>query len=134
MGPQRGDIFKKELGIFTFADLLEHFPNRHVDKTKISLISEITPQTEYIQVAGKLVNLEMMGEKRGRRLVAQLRDGSGSIELVWFQGAGWIQKTLQPGNDYLVYGRAGFFNGMPQISHPEMELFTREKSGGKSFL
>ena len=76
----------------------------------------------------------MVGEKRGRRLVAHLRDSSGTIELVWFQGASWIQKTLQPGYDYLVYGRAGFFNGMPQISHPEIEAFTREKSEGKSFL
>jgi len=134
VGPQRADLLKKELGIFTFNDLLEHFPNRHIDKTKINLIREITPQTEFIQVAGKLVSMEIMGEKRGRRLVATLRDKSGELELVWFQGINWVQKTLQTGLEYLVYGRAGFFQGMPQITHPEMEIFSIEKSQGKSFL
>ena len=134
VGPQRGDMLKKELGIFTFNDLLEHFPNRHVDKTKISLIKEITPQTEYIQIAGKLISAALMGEKRGRRLVASLKDSSGVIELVWFQGINWVQKTLLPGSEYLVYGRTSFFQGMPQISHPEMEAFSKEKSEGKSFL
>jgi len=134
VGPQRADLLKKELGIFTFNDLLEHFPNRHIDKTKINLIREITPQTEFIQVAGKLVSMEIMGEKRGRRLVATIRDKSGELELVWFQGINWVQKTLQTGLEYLVYGRAGFFQGMPQITHPEMENFSVEKSQGKSFL
>jgi len=134
VGPHRADLLKKELGIFTFNDLLEHFPNRHIDKTKINLIREITPQTEFIQVAGKLLSVELMGEKRGRRLVATLRDKSGELELVWFQGINWVQKALQTGNEYLVYGRAGFFQGMPQITHPEMEIFSHEKTEGKSFL
>ena len=134
MGPQRGDILKKELGIYTFNDLLEHFPNRHIDKTKINLIKDITPQTEFVQVAGKLMNAEIAGEKRGRRLVATLKDSSGTMELVWFQGINWVQKMLQPGNEYLVYGRTGFFQGTPQISHPEIEIFSREKTEGKSFL
>ena len=134
MGPQRGDILKKELGIYTFNDLLEHFPNRHIDKTKINLIKDITPQTEFVQIAGKLINAEIAGEKRGRRLVASLKDSSGTIELVWFQGINWIQKMLQPGNEYLVYGRTGFFQGTPQISHPEIETFSREKTEGKNFL
>jgi ATP-dependent DNA helicase RecG len=114
--------------------LLEHFPNRHVDKTKVNLIKEITQQTEYIQVAGKLMNVAVLGEKRGKRLVAELKDATGTIELVWFQGISWMQKMLQAGNEYLVYGRAGFFQGMPQITHPEIEPYTREKSEGKSFL
>jgi ATP-dependent DNA helicase RecG len=67
-------------------------------------------------------------------LIGELKDSSGSIELVWFQGINWIQKSLQTGSDYLVYGRAGFFQGMPQITHPEIEPYTNEKSGGKSFL
>ena len=134
VGPQRADILKKELNIFSFDDLLNHFPNRHVDKTKINFIKQITAQTEYIQVAGKLISLYVLGEKRSRRLVAELRDATGSIELVWFQGINWIQKTLQTGNEYLVYGRSGFFQGMPQITHPEIEPYSREKSEGKSFL
>ena len=122
------------MGIFTFNDLLELFPNRHLDKTKVSPISEITPQTEFIQIAGKLISADMVGENRSRRLVANLKDSSGIIELVWFQGAGWIQKMLQLGNEYLVYGRTSFFQGSPQISHPEIEIFSREKIEGKSFL
>ena len=127
-------MLKKELGIYTFNDLLEHFPNRHIDKTKISLIKDITPQTEFVQVAGKLINAAIAGEKRGRRLVATLKDSSGTLELVWFQAINWVQKMLQPGNEYLVYGRASFFQGSPQISHPEIEIFSREKTEGKSFL
>jgi len=134
VGPQRGDMLKKELGIYTFNDLLEFFPNRHIDKTRISPIKDITPQTEYVQVAGKLVSLEIVGEKRGRRLVADLKDGSGVIELVWFQGITWVQKMLETGHDYLVFGRAGFYQGSPQISHPEIEPFSREKIEGKNFL
>ena len=74
VGPQRAELLKKELSIFTFQDLLEHFPFRHVDKTKVNFISEITPQTEFIQVAGNLQDIEIVGDKRAKRIVAQLRD------------------------------------------------------------
>ena len=67
-------------------------------------------------------------------MVAELKDSSGVLELVWFQGVNWIQKILSVGNEYLVYGRVSFFQGQPQITHPEIEAFTREKSEGKSFL
>ena len=127
-------MLKKELGIFTFRDLLNHFPYRHIDKTKISLISDIGPQTEFIQVSGKLIRFEVMGEKRGRRLVAEIRDASGSLELVWFQGITWMQKNLTAGREYLVFGRVGFFQGNVQISHPEIEPLNPEKADGKSFL
>lgn len=121
------------MGIFTFGDLLEHYPLRHIDKTKINLIKEITPQTEYIQVAGRLQSLEIMGENRGKRLVAEIKDKSGVLELVWFQGISWVQKTLQVGGDYMVFGRTGFFKGMPQMTHPEIETYT-QNSEGKNFL
>src|ERR1700733_7351775 len=97
VGPARGDLLKKELGIFTFRDLLNHFPFRHIDRTKISLISDINIQTEFIQLAGKLVSLEIIGAKSGKRLVGLFRDSSGFIELVWFQGITWIQKNLEIG-------------------------------------
>ncbi len=130
----RADILKKELNIFTFKDLLEHFPFRHVDKTQVQLIGDINYQTEYVQVAGKLMSIEVLGEKRGKRLVAEIKDASGVLELVWFQGINWVQKTLEVGREYLVYGKAGFFNGVVQITHPEIEAFSAEKSDGKSFL
>jgi ATP-dependent DNA helicase RecG len=134
VGPQRADLLKKELNIFTFNDLLNHFPFRHVDKTKINLIADITPETDYIQVTGKLISFEIIGQKTGRRLVAQFRDKSGEIELTWFQGINWIQKTLLEGQFYLVYGKVSFYQGHPQISHPEIEKINTEQPGGKSFL
>ena len=134
IGPQRGDLLKKELGIFTFKDLLEHFPYRHIDKTKVNLVRDITPQTEFIQVAARLISVQTVGEKRGRRMVAEVRDATGSLELVWFQGIQWIQKILTPGITYLIYGRVSFYQGKPQITHPEMEPYSPEKADGKNFL
>jgi ATP-dependent DNA helicase RecG len=125
---------RKELGIHSFGDLLEHFPFRHIDRTTITPIREITAQMEFVQVAGRLMSAEIIGEKRSRRLVAKLRDQTGVIELTWFQGIHWVQKTLVTGNDYLVFGKLGFFLGAPQITHPELETFTPAKSAGKAFL
>jgi len=134
VGPFRADLLKKELGIFTFNDLLDLFPYRHVDRTKINLIKEINPAIDYIQVAGRLISLEILGDKRSRRLVAELRDASGVLELVWFQGINGIQKLLQVGNEYLVYGRTGYFQGSPQMTHPEIEAYVRQQSEGQPYL
>lgn len=130
----RADLLKKELGIFTFEDLLNHYPLRYIDRTKIEKIGSMSPVTEYIQVAGKITELEILGERRAKRMIAWLEDDTGIVELTWFQGIQWIQKLLQEGNQYLVYGKAGFFNGRPQITHPEIELFNPALSQGKSFL
>lgn len=130
----RADLLKKELGIFTFKDLLELFPYRHVDKTQVNLIAEINPQTDFIQVAGVLVNMEIIGVGRGKRLVAQLKDKSGLLDLAWFQGVNWMQKKLVVGQSYLVYGKVSFFQSRPQIVHPEMEDWAPSKSDGKNFL
>lgn len=134
VGPLRADLLKKELEIFSYKDLLELFPNRHLDKTRLNLIRDITPQTEFIQVAGRLVSKELMGEKRGKRLVCELRDATGSLELVWFQGINWIQKNLHVAENYLVFGRVSFFQGQPQITHPEIEVYQPQKVGSKSHL
>lgn len=98
------------------------------------MISDITPQTEYIQICGVLIDKDLAGHKTSKRLVAQVRDKTGFLELVWFQGVNWIQKTLQPGQTYLIYGRVSFFNNTPQIVHPEIESWSPEKHEGKSFL
>ena len=134
VGPQRAELLKKELGIYTFHDLLHHFPFRHVDKTKVNLISDITPSTDFIQLAGIVGNFEIIGARNSKRAVALLKDKSGIIELAWFQSVNWIQKTIEPGSSYLVYGRVGFYQGKPQIVHPEMEILTKEISEGKNFL
>lgn len=127
-------MLRKELGIFTFGDLLEHFPLRHIDRTKVENIASINPQTEYIQVAGIISDIETFGERQAKRLTAYLSDDTGTVELTWFQGINWIQKTLQEGKKYLVYGRAGFFNGRPQITHPEIDLLADELTEGRPFL
>jgi ATP-dependent DNA helicase RecG len=100
----------------------------------VNLVSEIDQQTEYIQVAGVLINFEIVGDRKGRRLVAQIKDTSGFLELTWFQGISWIQKILHAGHSYLIYGKVSFFQGRPQIIHPEIEALTTEKKDGKSFL
>lgn len=134
VGPLRADMLKKELQLFTFKDLLEFFPYRHVDKTQVKKIAEITPGTDYIQVAGVLYDMQIQGEKKGKRLTAFLKDGTGILELTWFQGISWVQKTVVPGQQYLVFGKTGFFMGKPQMVHPELEVFSPAAKEGKSFL
>ncbi len=120
--------------IFTFRDLLDHFPLRHIDRTRITPIAAVSPATEYIQIAGIVQQMQLLGQGRGKRLVAHVKDGTGVMELVWFQGIHWLQKNIEPGKAYLIYGKTGYFNGMLQITHPELELYSPEKAGGKAFL
>ncbi len=121
MGPQRGELLKKELAIFTFGDLLHHFPYRHVDRTRFLKIGELSPATEFAQVRGILSGKQIIGERSGKRLVAQLKDETGVMELAWFKGHQWIEKNLHEGEMYIVFGKVGFFLGKPQMVHPEME-------------
>ena len=141
VGPQRADLLRKELGIFTFGDLLEHYPFRHIDRTKINLISELATQidfstsdTVYAQVMGRLMSFEIVGQRAGKRLIAQLKDKTGILELTWFQGISWVQKQLEVGQSYLVFGRVTYYNGQPQLVHPELEVLTAEIQTGKNFL
>lgn len=134
VGPMRADLLKKELNIFTFGDLFEHFPFRHIDRTTVHTISSLRPDTEFAQVAGVLLSFEVVGQKAGKRLVAQFKDKSGIMELTWFQGINWVQKTLVPGVSYLVYGRVSFFNGRPQFVHPELEKIEPTQSLEKNYL
>jgi len=130
----RGDMLRKELSIFNCRDLLHYYPFRHVDKTKVDTIASLHPQTEYAQIAGTLIHKEIIGEKRGKRLVAYLKDETGEIELVWFQGINWVNKSLVEGHAYLVFGRLSFFMGKVQMAHPELEAYAAHKAGGKAFL
>ncbi len=134
MGPLRADLLKKELSIFTFGDLLDHFPFRHIDRTKLNAIGDITPATDFAQVAGVITSHEIVGQRQGKRLVAQLKDKTGVIELTWFQGHSWVQKQLETGQSYLAFGRITFYNGIPQIVHPDFEVLTPEKPLEKNFL
>ena len=134
VGPLKADLLKKEAGIFTFKDVLEYFPFRHIDKTRIDKIASLDPNTEYAQVVGQLIHFEILGENRNKRLIAYLRDDTGEIELTWFQGIHWVQKLLDPGSRYIVFGKVMFFMQRAQISHPDIELYTPEIAGSKKFL
>ena len=127
-------MLRKELNIHTFKDLLEHYPLRHIDKTNVGKIALLGPNDEYAYVGGTLQSLQILGQGRGQRLVGKLKDSTGIIELVWFQGINWVQKSLMEGHTYLVFGRLGFFMGSPQISHPDFEALTAQKATGKEHL
>jgi len=134
VGPLRADLLKKELGIFTYEDLLNHFPFRHIDRTRVSVISELTQEADFAQVAGVVLQVEILGQRAGKRLVAQFKDKTGIMELTWFKGINWIQKTIIPGQSYLVFGRLGFFNGRPQFVHPEVERIDSAQPMEKNYL
>jgi ATP-dependent DNA helicase RecG len=134
VGPLKADLLKKELAIFTFGDLLHHFPYRHLDKTRITRIADLSPTSDFALVQGRLWYSETMGERSGKRLVAYLKDDSGVIELTWFKGLSWIEKMLQQNETYLAYGKVGFFMGKPQIVHPELEVAKPLVNGAKSYL
>lgn len=123
VGTTRAEVLKKELGIATFQDLLKHFPFRHIDRTRFYKVRDIQPDLPYVQVLARLTHFEIAGEKHTRRLVAQAKDDTGVIELVWFQGVKWIEKYLSVGKVYVLFGKPGIFNGKPQMAHPELELY-----------
>ncbi len=122
------------MGIHTFQHLLEHFPFRHIDKTTVNLIKDIHPLTDYIQINARVMSLDVIGDKRARRLVAMVRDASGTLELVWFQAINWVEKSIVVGQVYLFYGRVTFYQGKAQMTHPEFESIHPEKNEGRNFL
>lgn len=124
VGVIRADVLKKELEIFTFEDLLRHFPYKHIDRTKFYKIRDIQPELPYVQVLARLKHKEILGEKHTKRLVAQVQDDTGTMELVWFQGIRWVEKYLVNDKVYILFGKPGTFNGKPQMAHPEMELYS----------
>ncbi len=128
VGPQRADVLKKELGVFTCGDLLFHFPFRYIDRTKFHRIRDIQTEGEQYQIKGILRRLETVGEGRAKRLTGTLRDETGSIELVWFQAVQWLERSLHVGKEYVVFGRAAAFNGRFNFTHPEMEEVTAENT------
>jgi len=132
VGPQRGELMRKELDLHSFDDLLKYYPFRYVDRSVIHTIREITPQTQYIQLKGQITGFRQIGDKRQKRLMATFRDKTGEIDLIWFQSVDFILKTLKPKIDYLVFGKPNVFNGAYNIAHPDVELFTDEiKASGK---
>ena len=126
VGPQRGDALKKELGVFTFRDLITYYPYRYVDRTKFYLIKDISEEMPYVQIRGVLEHIEIKGDKKAKRLSAILRDGSGSVELVWFKGYNWMAQKLKTSTEYVVFGKVTSFNGRNNFAHPQIDEVTLE--------
>ena len=131
VGPQRSAILNKELKIFTFGDLIQYYPFRYEDRTKFYTIKELNDEMPHIQIKGTVVKKEMVGVGAKKRLVAQFKDESGSLELVWFQGIKWMLEKIKPGTEYVVFGKPNRFGSKLSIAHPEIEVLTaaNEKGG-----
>ncbi|AVR45786.1 ATP-dependent DNA helicase RecG [Christiangramia fulva] len=128
VGPARAELLKKELGIFTYRDLINFFPNRYIDKTRFYKIAELQRNSSDVQVVGKIVHLKTVEQKRGKRLVADFIDDTGRMELVWFRGHKWIRENLKLNTPYVIFGKTNWFNGMFSMPHPEMELASDYKN------
>lgn len=122
VGPLKGVILRKEIGVNIFNDLLHYFPFRYMDRTSFVKIKDIPEEGDTVQLIGKITYYENRGEGKGRRLVGTFKDGTGSIDLVWFQGIIGIERILENGGNFIVYGKASRFNGIWNITHPEMDL------------
>lgn len=121
VGPKRAELLNKELKIFTFEDLLYYFPYKYIDRSKFYQIRDLNPELPHIQLKGKIIGFEQIGGGRKKRLVAYFTDGTGTIELVWFKGLSYIQKSLQLNKEYIVFGKPGYFGGKYNVIHPEIE-------------
>ncbi len=133
VGSSRAALLNTELQIFTFGDLLQHYPFRYEDRTVFHRISELREDMEAAQIKGRLRYFEIIGDGHKARMVGQFSDESGVLELVWFQGISWLEKNLRVGAEYVLYGKPTFFAGKAQFSHPEMELLTPENEKGGYF-
>jgi ATP-dependent DNA helicase RecG len=129
VGPNRANLLKKELGIHTFQDLLNLFPNRYLDRTQYYKISQLQQTNAEVQLLGKITHIKTVQQQRGKRLVATFIDETGSMELVWFRGHKWIKENLKNNVPYVIFGKTNWFNGTFSMPHPEMELLeVHEKS------
>ncbi|MCW0482099.1 ATP-dependent DNA helicase RecG [Gaoshiqia sediminis] len=127
VGPQRAELLKKELRIFTFRDLLYYFPYKYIDRTKFHKVSEINANQAYIQVKGRIKHFDLHGEARKQRLSAVFYDETGSLDLIWFSGIKYIRENLKPGQEYVAFGKPSVFNGRVNLIHPELEGAEKEQ-------
>lgn len=121
VGPQRAELFQKELGVFTFNDWLNYFPFRYVDRTKFHKVVELSPDMPYVQLKGKLTQLKVLGKARQQRLTGTFADESGKVDLVWFRGVKWLSTALKVNQTYVLFGKPTVFNRKINIAHPELE-------------
>ena len=129
VGPKRAELFNKELGIYSYEDLLYFYPYKYIDRSRTYTIREINGTMPYIQLRGKIVRYETQGEGYKRRLTAIFADATGTIELVWFKGIKYIQDRYKPGTEYTLFGRPTLFGSRLNIAHPEIDPVDVEIDG-----
>lgn len=126
VGPKRAGILNKELDLFTLGDLLRYYPYRYIDRSRIYYIHEIDGSMPYIQLKGRITAFETFGEGRKRRLVAHFTDGTGFIDLVWFQGIRYVENRYKVNQEYIVFGKPTLFNNRWNIAHPDIDPYMSE--------
>ena len=128
VGPSRSDLLRKELRIFTYRDLLNHYPFRYIDKRKIYNVSDLNHDLPSIQLKGKIIKFEEKGHKKNKRLIGHFKDETGVIELIWFKGIRWIKNGVKLNSEYIVFGKPSAFKGKFNIVPPELDLQEEIKS------
>lgn len=134
VGPNRADLLRSELGIKTYQDLLNLFPNRYIDRTRYYKINEIQRNNAEVQIIGVITGFREVAQKRGKRLVADFKDDSGMMELVWFRGQKWIRESLKVGKPYVIFGKTNWFSGKYSMPHPEIELHSEHETNLRSAM
>lgn len=134
VGPNRGELLRKELGIHKYQDLINLFPNRYIDRTRYYKINELQNNIAEVQIIGKIINIKTVEQKRGKRLVATFVDDTGQMELVWFQGHKWIRESLKLNVVVVIFGKCTSFNGLFNMAHPEIELLSEHEQSLRSAM
>ncbi|GAL64239.1 ATP-dependent DNA helicase RecG [Algibacter lectus] len=134
VGPNRADLLRKELGIHTYQDLINLFPNRYIDRTQYYKIKGLQPNTAEIQVIGKITKFTEVAQKRGKRLVATFVDDTGAMELVWFRGQKWIRENLKLNTKYVAFGKTNAFGGKYSMPHPDLEPLEKHEKNMRSAM
>ncbi len=134
VGPNRGALLRKEIGVHTYADLVTFYPNRYIDRTRYYKVNELREHPAEVQLIGKIIYLKTVEAKRGKRLVATFTDETGTMELVWFQGHKWVRETLKLGVPVVIFGKVASFNGTFNMPHPEIELLSEHGQNLRSAL
>ncbi len=129
VGPKRAELLQKELGFYTYGQLLQHYPFRYIDRTRFYKIKELSAEMPLVQIVGTVISKEMIGEKHKKRIIVKFADDTGTMELVWFQSLKWVEEHIFRSNTYIAFGKPNFFNGGFSISHPDLESYPRQSGG-----
>ncbi|MDA8924176.1 ATP-dependent DNA helicase RecG [Flavobacteriaceae bacterium] len=124
IGPNRANLLREELGIRTYQDLLHFFPNRYIDRSAFHTINSLPKTNAELQIKGQILNLKIVQQKRGKRLVATFSDGQTSMEMVWFRGHKWMQEQLKLNTPYVAFGRLSWYGSKASMPHPDLTLET----------